>query len=219
VRKFLCYSAFAAAALFGSPAGAVTTIVFSPYQVALNPSETLVTDFDGPTAAGFVLSGTGSILTGSIAGFAAAPATSAVTQDTTAYLAVEPGQTETLSTPAISEISFYVGSVDAYNFISFTQLGGGTLTFSGLDLTNATAAFDLANGNQIASTSNGRYTFNFSTAVTGVTLTSTQPAFEISNIGAIAAVVPEPTSWALMMAGFGGLGVVLRRRQAVPATA
>jgi hypothetical protein len=33
------------------------------------------------------------------------------------------------------------------------------------------------------------------------------------------AAVPEPESWALMIAGFGGLGVMLRRRRAQLATA
>ena len=36
----------------------------------------------------------------------------------------------------------------------------------------------------------------------------------------VSAAVPEPTSWALMLVGFGGLGAVLRRqRRAVAATA
>lgn len=34
-----------------------------------------------------------------------------------------------------------------------------------------------------------------------------------------AAAVPEPTSWALMIVGFGGMGAALRRRRAEPAAA
>jgi hypothetical protein len=32
--------------------------------------------------------------------------------------------------------------------------------------------------------------------------------------GVIAGMIPEPESWALMLVGFGGLGVALRRRSA-----
>jgi hypothetical protein len=34
------------------------------------------------------------------------------------------------------------------------------------------------------------------------------------RIGGVAAVVPEPATWAMMIVGFGGLGALLRRRRA-----
>jgi hypothetical protein len=40
---------------------------------------------------------------------------------------------------------------------------------------------------------------------------------EMSNTGPTG--VPEPAAWALMVAGFGGLGAMLRRRRARPALA
>lgn len=221
IRHILAAAAAAGLATFAAgAAGAATTIAFIPYQSVLNPGELLVTDFDSPltTAPGFALSGTGSFLTGT-SGDGAAPAFSPVTDDPTRYLSVLGGAFEILSTPALREISFYIGSLDTYNTISFTGPGGFSQSFSGTQLNAATLAFDQANGNQSAPTTNGRYTFVFSQAVTGVRLDSAQNSFEISNIGAIAgfgpAGVPEPASWALMILGFGGVGSLLRRRRTV----
>lgn len=212
----LATAALAIAGALAGSASAATVITFSPYQFTLNPGETLVSNFDAPTAPGYILGGTASILTGNTP-LGAAPATSATTADTTSFLSVQGAQFETISTPLIREISFYIGSVDTYNTITFTHSGGGTEAFTGTDLTTATAAFDLANGNQTASSSNGRYTFNFTAPVTGVRLDSSQNSFEISNIGAVA--VPEPATWGLMIVGFGGIGAVLRRRQSMGSVA
>jgi hypothetical protein len=49
----------------------------------------------------------------------------------------------------------------------------------------------------------GPYEFRF---------TNTQ-SFSITNLGPSPAPIPEPTSWALMLLGFGGLGSVLRQRR------
>ena len=61
--------------------------------------------------------------------------------------------------------------------------------------------------------------YHFDAPVTAITFTSSQNSFEFDKL---AGGVPEPTSWALMILGFGGAGAVLRgqrRRQAVAATA
>jgi hypothetical protein len=217
VSGVLAASAVALAGLAGGSAQAATFVTFSSYQTALNPGEVLVTDFDGPSIsvpAGFTAGGTAGVESGtSSAG--AAPAFSATTADTTQYLSVGAGQSFTLATPDLSEISFYVGSLDPYNSITFTGAGGFSQTFTGNQLTAATMATDAASGNQHAAGSNGRYTFTFDQAVTAVLLASNSPAFEISNIGAIPSggevgLVPEPTAWALMLVGFGGLGASLR---------
>jgi len=218
--KFVSGALAASAVALGLAAGsaqAATFVSFSSYQTALNPGEVLVTDFDGPSIslpAGFTAGGTAGVQSGtSSAG--AAPAFSATSADPTQYLSVGAGQTFTLATPELSEISFYVGSLDPYNSITFTGTGGFSQTFTGNQLTAATMAIDAANGDQHGAGANGRYTFTFDQAVTAVLLASNSPAFEISNIGAVpgggdVGLVPEPTAWALMLVGFGGLGAGLR---------
>jgi len=39
----------------------------------------------------------------------------------------------------------------------------------------------------------------------------------VGDIGSISALLPEPTSWAMMIMGIGGVGLSLRRRRARPA--
>jgi len=219
VSGALAASAVALAGLAGGAAHAATFVSFSSYQTALNPGEVLVTDFDGPAIsvpAGFMTGGTAGVMSGTNSA-GAAPAFSATTFDTSQYLSVGAGQTFTLSTPVLSEISFYVGSLDPYNSITFTGDGGFSQTFTGGQLTAATTAADVANGGRSAAASNGRYTFTFDKSVTAVMIASNSPAFEISNIGAIPsgdlALVPEPAAWALMLVGFGGLGAGLRAQR------
>jgi hypothetical protein len=216
-------SAAALAALGGSGASAATFITFSSYQTGLNAGETLVTNFDGSSIvvpAGFTAGGDASLMTGS-SSLAAAPATSATTRDPSQYLAVGRGQTFTLSSPELSEISFYVGSLDDFNRITFTGPGNFSQSFTGADLTAATGA--AANGNQTAASTNGRYTFTFDQGITGVQLGSAAPAFEVSDIGAIAAAIaggiPEPGAWALMILGFSCAGASLRLKRKVALTA
>ena len=217
VRFLATASVASLIALAAGSASAATVVTFTGYQFGLNSGETLVTNFDGAPiglAPGYTAGGNASLLTGT-SGEGAAPAFSPVLDDTTQYLSVKGGQFFTLSTPSIREISFYIGSLDAYNTISFTGAGGFSQSFTGTQLTAATAAFDMANGNQTAGNTNGRYTFAFDQNVNGVRLDSTSNSFEVSNIGAIAGV-PEPGSWALMILGFGGVGAVLRSKRRLP---
>ncbi|WP_372783684.1 PEPxxWA-CTERM sorting domain-containing protein [Phenylobacterium sp.] len=222
-RWLVGLSTAALAAVAGGSASAATFITFSSYQTALNAGESLVTNFDsGAVAPGFSAGGNATLMTGS-SNLGAAPATSATTRDLTQYLAVQAGQDFTLTGGPLSEISFYVGSLDTYNTITFTGPGGFTQSFTGADLNAATAASDGSNGDQSAASTNGRYTFTFDQAVTGVRLDSSSPSFEVSDIGAIAFAsaggVPEPAAWSLMILGFGGVGTSLRQKRSRTATA
>ena len=218
-RLFGMAAVSAALAGLAGVANAATFVSFSSYQTALNPGEVLVTNFDGPSISvpsGFTTGGDAAVMTGTNSS-GAAPAFSASTVDTTQYLSVGAGQTFTLTSPELNEISFYVGSLDPYNSITFSGAGGFSQTFTGAQLTAATAAADQANGDQRAAGANGRYTFTFDQAINAVQLASASPAFEISNIGAVTAgdlaLVPEPAAWALMVLGFGGLGAGLRAQR------
>jgi hypothetical protein len=201
------WKAIAAAAALAIPAGAanaVTPIAFASYDTAAPAGEQLVTDFNGVVAAGYALSGTGSFLTGTTSA-GAAPAFSPSTADPNQYLSVEGGTTEALSTPLITEISLYIGSLDSYNSITFTGPGGVSYTGTQLGLVSGAA-----NGNQTAANTNGLFTFQFSSPITGVILSSSQNSLEIADIYAGAAV-PEPATWAVMLVGFGGIGAAIRR--------
>ena len=193
-----------AALLAVSSAQAMT---FVSYGTALPAGETLITDFS--TSAG--LTG-GTLVTGSVGGVTAAPAYSATTFDTAQYLSVPGGQTATLTFAPETEVSIYVGSLDTYNTLSFGGPGG--VTFTGSQLGAISGAAD---GNQTAANTNGRFIFDFSAPVTSATFSSTSNAFEVASVAGIA--VPEPSTWALMLVGFGMAGATVRGSRRQRATA
>ena len=208
----------AAAAICLAASGAQAAVTFVGYQTALNPGESLVTGFEGgPTLndvtfslPGYSLTGSAVLFTGSTGGLSAAPATSALTRDATQHLSVQGGQSATLDTPLLDAISFYVGSLDGYNSFTFHLANGATEVVSGSTL-DALPGTD-ANGDQTGFTTNGRLTFSFGSAIDSIDFGSGTNSLEISDIGALASVVPEATTWAMMILGIAGVGGLLRRR-------
>jgi hypothetical protein len=211
MRRFL-KSALVAVALGASTLSASAAVNFtSPNPFDANgygPGESLVWDFDSVADPSF--SYFGGVLPFSIPTVAAAPA-----GDATLYGFASPGFDSTfqLNTGSLSSLSFYLGSLDSYNTISFYS--GATLigSFTGSQLTIPNPA----NGDQTAGDTNRRYFFTFGAAdaVNRVVFNTTQPAFEFDNIAAAISSVPEPSTWAMMMLGFGLIGFSLRsnRRQ------
>jgi hypothetical protein len=55
---------------------------------------------------------------------------------------------------------------------------------------------------------NGRLTFDFSTPVTSLTLSSASNALEVSDIAV--SLVPEPSVWIMMLGGIAMMGAALR---------
>ena len=170
-------------------------VTFIPYG---NPGATLVTD---SLAGG---TGTASLFTGSDSD-AAAPALSSTTRDTASYLVVEGGESETLVLPAAWHVDIYVGSLDPYNTISFG--GPGAVSYTGGDLATLTHAID--DGDQQSGSSNGLFEFSFAAPVTSVTFTSSQNSLEVASVSS---AVPEPSTWAMMLLGFAGLGYAAYRK-------
>jgi len=127
--------------------------------------------------------------------------------DTGNYLSVEGGASETLDiAPGIRYLTMYIGSIDAYNTLSFDVTGDpNPVVLTGANFATYSGGDD---GNQSAGDTNGLFTFLFNAPVTSVTFSSTQNSFEIASIGA--APTPEPASWALLIFGVGLAGGMLR---------
>jgi hypothetical protein len=122
-----------------------------------------------------------------------------------------PGTIDLTSIGNINYISLLWGSVDTYNTLQFIASDGVTVlaSFVGNDI------FNPATGNRTDPNTNPIVLFNLTgtdvSAFSYLRLTSTQNAFEIDNIAINP--VPEPKTWAMMLLGFAGIGVAIRRRR------
>jgi hypothetical protein len=192
-----------------SAAQAAVNVSASALDTPLPGDQTLIYDFDGLSAAGYDLAYAGAVgvFDGSdgLHPNVAAPPPGTLTN----YLAIQQGGSATLTaSEALYQLSVYIGSPDSFNSIRFIGLNGFDVTLSGAQL--AAGAF---NGDQSVGR---RMTYNFGgDQVTQVIFSSSGYSFELDNIAVSA--VPEPATWAMMIAGFGMMGAALRRRQAAPA--
>lgn len=206
-----------AAVLIAAPAAAVvmTSAPGAP-DPGLSAGEVLVVSFDAPSATGVAETNSGKVITGPGSnGQRAAPAGTG----TGAYRSIGAGGRSTFDFSGFTQgaplrrLSFYWGSIDSYNHVDFLNPQGTLVgAFAGGDL-------PLANGNQTAAATNRRVFFDFLPAenVTAVRFRSTGTAFELDSIGAITGAVPEPATWAMLILGFGAVGIGLRRRRPVAA--
>ena len=171
------------------------------------PGQTIVFDFNGVTPE---LSGNYSLVTGSIGGEYAAPAGDAtqfavVPADGAPVPGVALLDLTGFSNP-IRSLSLYWGSIDEYNTLEF--LDGATVIY-----TITGGMLPPADGNQSDGSTNRRVNLDFGfggQSLTGLRFTSTGKAFEFDDI-AIGGV-PEPQTWAMLIIGFGLVGITARRR-------
>lgn len=231
MRKLLLAATVAAAlAGFASSADAAITVT-SAVQNQLNDldSGVMLDDFDGASSALTAFSGN---LRGplsdpySVSDSAPPPfdgpgAITACCQgsddysaDPTRYASVQAGDTSTFSILGgyyLTSFSFYIGSPDQYNHLTFNLVGGGSQTFDGNDIWGG----PVFNGDR---TEGFRVYYDFGGAkVSSITFsTESTNAFEFDGLAGTLAV-PEPASWALMIMGFGAAGATLRSRRRIMA--
>lgn len=186
---------------------------FGGFTPSLTPAGyTMIADFDNPLDPNFSMSGA-NIFPGGVGGAAAPPG------DNSKYNSTQPGSPFTLTAlngKSLTSFSFYMGSPDDgagfYNQLDFAVKGGPTLSRKG---TNIWGGNQIFSGNQ----SQGfMITYTFDTdSVTSLKFSQVgSPAFEFDNISGVLAV-PEPTTWAMMILGFGAAGSMIRRRRMVVA--
>jgi hypothetical protein len=133
--------------------------------------------------------------------------------DVTNYFTVlKKGKATLTSAKGLNAFSFYLGSPDAFNFVKFTKVGGGTITLQGSEIWGAVTG---DNGDQAWGR---RVSYDFDgDVISKIEFTSTGNSFEFDSLAGTA--VPEPASWALMITGFGAAGAMVRRRRTVTALA
>jgi hypothetical protein len=215
LRKAL--AAAAGTALLAGTATAATTISSTPFGLAAPAGTTILVDFDGGDAglpAGITLTGSYSYNTGTSSGNQAAPA-----GDATQYLVVPGtgqvnGSATLKSSTGHKSVSFYWGSIDSYNYVTLLDINGNAIgpEYSG---NTPNVADPLANGDQVLGGTNRRVTFTQAAGdpmIYGIQFrNSGSRAFELDNVAFGA--VPEPATWAMLIAGFGLVGGAMRRRR------
>lgn len=161
------------------------------------------------TLGGVTFSGTAIIAKnaeGTSAGISATPY-----HDDTKYMSILGGQSETLTFAGTrNSFGLYWGSIDTYNKVEF--FSGNSVnpfaTYFGNTL-NAIPPVG-SNGDQFNLSTNAYIMFTDLT-FDKVRLSSSGNSFEFDNIHV--GGVPEPSTWAMMMLGFAGVGFTAYRRK------
>lgn len=227
MKKVLYGMALASFCLMGTQANADVTVLSggnTTTTLAGANTETFdgggsATFFSSALNAQFTSNGLANITTGtsavSAAPFMGPPQGGAGSADATAYLTIPgtslvPGMETIAFTHLQSAFGLYWGSVDSYNSIAFFN---GTSTTPIASFDGGTIAPAVASGNQKDFLANGLVQFTNLGDFDRVVLSSTGIAFELDNVVSVAAPVPEPSTWAMMLLGFMGVGFLAYRRK------
>jgi PEP-CTERM motif len=128
-----------------------------------------------------------------------------------------------LGSISLTALDFGSGNFNKDDFdlkVSFKKPGSGSSTFDADLMGSALFGFILGNG-EITIDFGGPQTFTlngttFTLTVDDVTLSNGHDSAQIDGVIAVAAV-PEPSTWAMMILGFFGVGFMAYRRNARPA--
>jgi hypothetical protein len=122
--------------------------------------------------------------------------------DSTDFVFAQQGGSVTVGfTTALNSVTIYWGSPDTFN----------TLTLSNGDSISGSQMAAMLHFSADGSDANSQWiTISDTTPFKSFTASSSSPAFEFDMAGA----VPEPSTWAMLMLGFTGLGYAAFRRSA-----
>jgi hypothetical protein len=195
---------------FGAVAPANAVVVIASTQPGVltsgGPEVTFDTVSINTSPIGILPGGTGSFSGNGTVQVGTAPAFAMPAGDGSPYLAILGGQQEILSFGTVQNFfGFLLGSADTYNSFIFKLGGVGGSTegsFTGANLLTP------GNGDQFSPLTNGYV--NFSGAFDTVIFSSSQNSLEIDNISS---AVPEPSTWAMLILGFMGVGFMAYRRK------
>jgi fibronectin-binding autotransporter adhesin len=134
--------------------------------------------------------------------------------DATNFMVVFGGRSETVAYSGLKDsFGVYWGSVGTYNSLTFYNGNVSVATISGEDVDPPLEA----NGGQTEYASNGYVLISALPQFDLVVAASSSNSFEFDNVVAGgASVVPEPSTWAILLLGFTGLGYAGFRRRKAP---
>ncbi|QXQ08386.1 PEPxxWA-CTERM sorting domain-containing protein [Sphingosinicellaceae bacterium] len=191
----------------------ITTAAFLGSASIASAATTLYTFDDAAYQSVFSFSPYASVVSGSLHNKYAAPTIAGVA-DATKYLAVLGGgqATFTQAIGNITTVSYDWGSIDRFN--SVKAYSGDTLVS-----TIYGSAFPPATGDISSAATNKYVTLNYAASanITKLVFGSDTNSFELDNISVTA--VPEPATWAMLIAGMAMTGATMRRRRGVTVVA
>lgn len=182
------------------PANAAVIVDFIAGGSPPTPGFSVINTFDNLTGV-TTNSGTVKILTGN----SSEGAQPAFGSDGS-YLSVLGNSSATIDfATAVNAFQFAWGSLDTYNTLTVTDSDNNVYVYTPPILSSG------SNGDQGLPGTNGVFTLTGTggTKFTSIQLSSGSNSFEIDNL---AVAVPEPSTWALMILGFGLVGGAMRRR-------
>lgn len=137
------------------------------------------------------------------------------------YDIVQGTQILTLSGPAANYFGLWASALDGGNAVAFYKGGALVDTVSLVSYPLSDAYRGNPNANRLGQNSGEKYAF-FNFVVAGSydevhLIQNNGGGFELDNVTVGSAIVPEPETWALMIAGFALVGIGMRRRRLTPA--